>query len=541
MRVVLVTLSGSAALARSQLAEKWPKAEIMDLPRSVLEAASLVERLRHVRKLRPDVFAVMTESFAWQFGKEALMYFGALAGAKTSVILDARGHIQLNHRPELLLRSPLRIAREYLEGRRTTKRATDRIEQLAKRPRQGTPELKRKGEIDIAYLRTTPSAGTVPGGATSHINGVINGLSELGANVRVISNDEIAGIDGQHTNFQKIEPRIGAMPRAAFDVANGLDFADQAAAVIIGKRPSFVYERYSRFSVAGVDASMKAAVPLFLEYNGSEVWVGTHWDQTARLDLLRQYEDLNLAVAARIFTVSAVEKNNLISAGIDGNKIVVNPNGVDVERFYPGVGGESERRSLGISPDGLVAGFVGTFGPWHGVLELAEAIVQAPRDPIIHYLFVGDGSLRAEMQHRLERAGLSDRATFTGSVPHDRVPGLLDACDILISPHVPLAAGAEFFGSPTKLFEYMAMGKAILASRLGQIGDVLADRKTALLVEPGNVEELTGGIQELATDAELRKSLGEAARRQACTHHTWTANARRILDEFEKLQSGEIV
>ena len=64
-----------------------------------------------------------------------------------------------------------------------------------------------------------------------------------------------------------------------------------------------------------------------------------------------------------------------------------------------------------------------------------------------------------------------------GAVAHDRVPALLDACDILVSPHVPLDARRGFFGSPTKLFEYMAMGKGIVASRLGQIGEVLQRRR----------------------------------------------------------------
>ncbi len=122
-----------------------------------------------------------------------------------------------------------------------------------------------------------------------------------------------------------------------------------------------------------------------------------------------------------------------------------------------------------------------------------------------------------------------------GAVEHDRVPSLLDACDILVSPHVPLDAGAEFFGSPTKMFEYMAMGKGIVASRLGQIGEVLQHEKTALLVDPGNVEQLTGAILRLTTSPELRERLGAAARRTAVEHHTWKHNAQRVLNEYASL------
>jgi glycosyltransferase involved in cell wall biosynthesis len=124
---------------------------------------------------------------------------------------------------------------------------------------------------------------------------------------------------------------------------------------------------------------------------------------------------------------------------------------------------------------------------------------------------------------------------FTGAVGHERVPGLLDACDILVAPHVPLADGSEFFGSPTKIFEYMAMGKGIVASRLGQIGEVLVDGETALLVEPGDVEELREAIVKMIEDKELRHALGVKARQTAEKEHTWTHNAQRVLDAYKSL------
>ena len=272
--------------------------------------------------------------------------------------------------------------------------------------------------------------------------------------------------------------------------------------------------------------------PLLLEYNGSEVWVGKHWDRVGSLDLLERYERLNLDAAARIFVVSEVERRNLEGRGVDGQKIVVNPNGVDVERFRPGVGGVDIRRELRIEDDEVVAGFVGTFGPWHGVEKLAEAIKTIPANVRVRFLLVGSGSLHAEVEKQLDG---DKRVIFTGAVAHERVPKLLDACDILVAPHVPLADGSEFFGSPTKIFEYMAMGKGIVASRLGQIGDVLIDGETALLVEPGNVSELAAAMLKLVQSEELRKSLGARVREVAEREHTWTRNAQRVLDAYKSL------
>ena len=260
--------------------------------------------------------------------------------------------------------------------------------------------------------------------------------------------------------------------------------------------------------------------------------MGRHWDRVGRLELLERYERLNLDAAARIFVVSDVERRNLEARGVAAEKIVVNPNGVDVERFRPGVGGVEVRHELGIGDEEVVAGFVGTFGPWHGVEKLAEAIKLIPAG---RFLLVGSGSLHIEVEKRLEAEVAVGRVIFTGAVGHERVPSLLDACDILVAPHVPLADGSEFFGSPTKIFEYMAMGKGIVASRLGQIGEVLVDGETALLVEPGNVEELRAAIVKMIEDKGLREALGIKARETAEREHTWTHNAQRVLDAYKSL------
>jgi len=92
--------------------------------------------------------------------------------------------------------------------------------------------------------------------------------------------------------------------------------------------------------------------------------------------------------------------------------------------------------------------------------------------------------------------------------------------------------GTRFFGSPTKLFEYMAMGRGIVASRLEQIGDVLEDGATALLVPPGDDAALARAVVRLVDDAALRARLGAAARERALERHTWTANVRGVVERL---------
>ena len=538
MKVVLLALSGDLSRWRDKLVQLYPHCSIDVISRAEFETGSHIKRLKSLRALRPDVLAIATERLPWQRGQNLFLVFGALAGAREVLILDAHGEMVRKSRSNVLLGAPARLGWETLtsasdiaQSRRELQRLEEETLRFADAPLKITP----RSRLRVVYLRATPGPGTQAGGAASHIKGVVDGLEALGVEVRIISNDLIAGLNVSEDRFTVIPPQPGGGTRALFEIHNNLVFTRGAVPLVEQVDPDFIYQRYARFSWAGVVAANRTKRPLFLEYNGSEVWVGRHWDRVGSLDLLERYERLNLDAAARIFVVSDVERRNLEARGVAANKIVVNPNGVDVERFRPGVGGAEKRRELGIRDDEVVAGFVGTFGPWHGVEKLAEAIKLIPFDMPVRFLLVGSGSLHVEVEKRLGAEVAAGRVIFTGAVGHDRVPGLLDACDILVAPHVPLADGSEFFGSPTKIFEYMAMGKGIVASRLGQIGEVLADGETALLVEPGNVEELRAAIVRLTEDDGLRKSLGARVREVAEREHTWTHNAQRVIDEFKAL------
>ena len=422
----------------------------------------------------------------------------------------------------VLLGSPAKLSTDVVTNLKKSSHALRELNRLEQEVQHNgiKPERSSTRNPRIMYLRSTPGPGTQVGGAASHIKGVVEGLIQLGASVEMVSNDRIAGFDRTKAPVTLIDPVSSGGTRAMFDINNNLNFTRALLPLINGSAPDFMYQRYARFSWAGVVAALKTRRPLFLEYNGSEVWVGRHWDRVGKLDLLERYERLNLQAATRIFVVSEVERRNLENRGIASNKIVINPNGVDTDVFHPNVGGANVRHTLGLTNGDVVVGFVGTFGPWHGVLVLADAIKSIPCDSPLRFVFVGNGSLHSDVQQILQCEVEKRRVIFTGPVDHKDVPALLDACDVLASPHVPLTDGSEFFGSPTKLFEYMAMSKGIVASRLGQIGDVLVDGETAFLVEPGDAKALALAIQHLAESKSLRNRLGEKARETAVRNYT---------------------
>ena len=538
MKVLLVVLSGDAQHACDRLAVLYPEASLEIIPRSEIEIGRFSSRLGRLRARRPDVFAIATENLKWQRGQNLFMLFGAMGGAREVVLLDAQEGLRRESGRALLSRAPLRLAREAAASASVMARARRELESLEQEIERGSANVSVRQQVDahkqikITYLRSTPGPGRQAGGAASHIKGVIEGLLELGAKVELVSNDVLIGLDPARLPITTIDPESLGTTRAVFDINNNAVFTNRAVHLVEQSQPDFIYQRYARFSWAGVAASLRSRRPLFLEYNGSEVWVGMHWDRVSKLDLLARYERLNLAAASRIFVVSEVERNNLLGDGFAPEKIVVNPNGVDTDVFRPAIGGERVRADLALRKEEQLVGFVGSFGPWHGVLVLAEAIKLIPAEMPIRFLLVGAGALQDQMKRLLKDETETGRVIFTGAVGHAEVPALLDACDVLVSPHIPLAAGADFFGSPTKLFEYMAMGKGIVASRLGQIGEVLTDEKTALLVEPGNANELSAAIMRLAESRELREALGEAARQTAVERHTWKRNAQKIMDAY---------
>jgi glycosyltransferase involved in cell wall biosynthesis len=537
MKIVLLVLSGDPAHALNKLSAEYPHARIEVVPRGEVQGAGFAKQLRTFRALHPDMFAISTERLSWQRGQNLFMLFGSLVGARQVVMLDSHGGELRRSRVSVLLGSPATLSGDIVGNLTRSSRARRELNRLEHEVKSNGFKLSRSLTPNprIMYLRSTPGPGTQVGGAASHIKGVVEGLIQLGASVEMVSNDRIAGFDGSKAPVTLIDPVSSEGTRAMFDINNNLNFTHELLPRINGNAPDFMYQRYARFSWAGVVAALKLRRPLFLEYNGSEVWVGRHWDRVGKLDLLERYEQLNLQAATRIFVVSDVERRNLENRGIASSKIVINPNGVDTDVFHPGVGGENLRQTLGITNGDIVVGFVGTFGPWHGVLVLAEAIKSIACDSPIRFMFVGNGSLHGDVYQVLKSEVDKRRVIFTGPVEHKDVPALLDACDVLASPHVPLTDGSEFFGSPTKLFEYMAMSKGIVASRLGQIGDVLRDGETAILVEPGDAKALAVAIQRLAQSETLRNRLGEKARETAVRNYTWRHNAQRVLDAYGSL------
>jgi glycosyltransferase involved in cell wall biosynthesis len=209
-------------------------------------------------------------------------------------------------------------------------------------------------------------------------------------------------------------------------------------------------------------------------------------------------------------------------AGVQAEKIVVIPNGIDPERFAEAQNSETAKTALGLSGR-LILGFTGFMRDWHGLSEVLDWMAGAQVPKHIHLLLVGDGPALAGLKAQAARLNLADRVTFAGLVERDMVAKMVAVFDIALQPK------SVEYASPLKLFEYMALGKAIVAPDQPNIREVLEVDVSGLLFDPAEPASMTAAIARLAQDDGLRTRLGAGARNAIEERgYTWKENARRV-------------
>src|SRR2546426_7887542 len=300
-----------------------------------------------------------------------------------------------------------------------------------------------------------------------------------------------------------------------------------AARHVRAHRPNFIYERNSLWGMTGLWLARKYSLPLVLEVNAPLAYEQKQYRGLTFSSLAEWTERMIWCGADLIVVVSESLRRHLQEAGVRPERIRVLPNAVDANLFHNRLDGEPVRKRFHLGSR-FVVGFLGTFKQWHGADLLMEAFQRLHQgDPDMHLLLVGDGPLRESLQEKIRQAGLEHEVTLAGKVTHQEVPLYLATMDVAVAPYPDLS---KFYFSPLKLYEYMAAGRAIVASRIGQIAEVIEDGVTGLLVLPGDVDALVAALERLRGDAGLRRRLGEAARAKALRDHTWDAAAQRILE-----------
>jgi glycosyltransferase involved in cell wall biosynthesis len=381
-------------------------------------------------------------------------------------------------------------------------------------------------------------------GQRVHIREIQQALRGLGHEVI-----EVAPLAGTESAGERITPSLQRRllsaiaehtPAGMYEVvelAYNLSAYRRLAKTIRSTKPDFIYERHAVNTVAGAWVARRFGIPLFLEVNSPLADEKKALGKLMFYRTARHLERYAISNATRTLAVTGVLKRMLLaSTGVAESRVRVIQNGVDVQRFEAAAAQRhAVRQRWGVDSD-VVIGAVGFFREWHGIDGAIRAVRRMRELKIAARLvLVGDGPVVPALRDLTRALALEDRITFLGSVPHQEVPGLVAATDVMLIPR------AVEYASPLKLFEYMASQKAIIAPRQPNLEEILSDGVDVLFFTPEVQSELEAALLRLVQDERLRHDLGHAARRTIDRKNlTWAGNAARIVQAFEEVRGERV-
>ena len=388
--------------------------------------------------------------------------------------------------------------------------------------------------MNILYHHRTQGTGA----EGVHIAHIVRGFRELGHRVQVVcpNNQDPASTAGASPYAVKTGAAARALhaasrmsPQFLFE---GLELLYNAVAgmklarALRAMPADLIYERYAFFLWVGAALAKRRRCVYVVEVN--EVAGEARVRGQAFPRLAQRLERYTFQRAGAIIVVSDFLKQRIEALGVDGRKIHVIPNGVDERLFDPAARSGAVRQRFHTGARDLVVGFVGWFVAWHNLERLVEVFGRVARGREVKLLLVGEGLLKPHLAAIARDAGVADRVLFPGAIPYPDIPEYVAAMDVCVIP------GSNQYRSPIKLFEYMAMEKAVVAPRTGPIVSVVSDGIDAALFEQDSAASLERVLAELLDHPERREALGRNARRLVLEKHTWTLNARRIIDIVER-------
>ncbi len=273
------------------------------------------------------------------------------------------------------------------------------------------------------------------------------------------------------------------------------------------------------------------ALKICLEVNSSIF--NESYDDMPSIHLLRRIEAREFEFGDLITAVSSRLKAYLIHEGVSEAKIIVNPNGVSPSLFQRRASADyiGLRQNLGIPEDAFVLGYCGGMEPFRHLADVVECFANLRQNTFndIFFLLIGDGADRRRIESVIKsREGvLSKSFKWLGWQQHEDIPRLMGLFDLALFPF------SNPYGSPQKLFEYLALGLPVIGPDLPSVREIFQDNVHMLLVSQSK-ESLKQAIVTLKKDPELRNRLGSEGQRLVLEKYTWEENAKRVLQALQE-------
>ncbi len=236
-----------------------------------------------------------------------------------------------------------------------------------------------------------------------------------------------------------------------------------------------------------------------------------------------------IKTADLLVTTSEDLKRRAIEKNFPGNAVAI-PQGIDAKVFNPAVSGRAVRERLGWLDNPLVmvaARLIERKGVSYAVDAFAHV---SKRIPETRLMIAGEGPERRRLERKVRSLGLSEAVAFLGIVPYREVPTYYAACDVFV--HIP-----TYEAMPHVIYEAMATGKPVVASRVGGITEVIEDGENGLLVEPRNHDQTADAIMKLIEDPGFARRIAHAALEKIERRYTWDIIAGRYLRLYRYILS----
>ena len=268
----------------------------------------------------------------------------------------------------------------------------------------------------------------------------------------------------------------------------------------------------------------RAGIPVVYEirafWEDAAVDHGTHREGSTRYRAIRALETWLSRRVDAVGVISEGLAGELVRRGIPPAKIFRIPNGVDTELFRPMERDRALEQRWGLQ-DTTVIGFIGSFYRYEGLDVLLQAFAQVSSNRSdARLLLIGSGEALEELRAEARRLGIEERTIFAGSVPHNEIPRCYSVCDVLVYPRKSMRL-TELV-TPLKPLEAMAAGKAVVASDVGGLRELVSDGRTGLLFPAGNPNELANRLIELIRQPDACAELGERGRQFVCQERIWS-------------------
>jgi len=386
--------------------------------------------------------------------------------------------------------------------------------------------------MNVLYHHRTRGKGA----EGAHIKGIVTAFRKLGHKVTLSSIHDVdptKQVESVNTPEKEAPKSIKHklleltkyMPEFVFE---GLEILYNIIALrqvrneLKAQTPTFIYERYSLFMFATVWYAKKRKIPMILEVNDSALVERVRHllfkSFACKVEQWTFQNATGLVFISGYFQTLAQKNYQNIAPS------VVSPNAADMDVFNPkNYPVEEAKLAFGLSGK-IVCGFAGAFHHWHGIdWFVEEAIPELKNHPQLVLFLVGDGPKHQYIYDLAKKHNITEQIIMPGRLEHHEIPKAVAAMDFGIIPD------SNDYGSPMKLFEFMAMGKGMLVPDFAPIVEVVTDNCNSWIFQRKNKRDCVKRFFEIASDPEQLKKIGHNAIEYIETQRQWRHNVEQII------------